>query len=414
MRYLAILALGTLVAACSTPIQLDRLKNAEAQLSVGNTVEAFNMIAEELRIGGDRRSKAVKIFQRSAVDPEKLANDFEFALDRLSSFEDAVDFAANIGLAKEVALIPSRRAAVLEDRINESVLARVVSRDLKPTFADALHKFPDIKMDADAVRAIVDNTVDHLRQSTPRAYYRRLELTEMVKYFEQNDASGELRQLALDRLPGVDFSVIELETDITSLSPEFAARRIDAMTTDFFITANRESRIASLDVAEALNDMDIFHEVKDELDAEIVVSVDELGYREYSDDQPIRTVTVGYHQADPVYAALYMPKNASFLFDVREGRATVDWAYEITLSSQDEVIASDVIRGETVRSTHECMNPRVRNVFGGFNTVYDWPNAQTKEYCNRSQSTVRPKDLRDDAIGQVARRITEMVKASDM
>lgn len=413
VRYLAILAICMMTAGCTTPIQLDRLDSAKAQLAVGNTVEAFNMISEELRIGGDRRTKAIKLFERAAVGPEKLADDFAFELDRLSTFEAAVDFVENVRLAKDVALVPSRRASALDDRINESVLTRVVSRELAPTFADALHKFPSIKANTLAVRAIVNNSIDALQQSKPRAYYRRLELTTMVEYIEQNDSSGDLRQIAIDRLTDVAFSVIELETDVTLLSPEFAAKIIDDLTTDFFITADRESRIASLDVAEALNDMDIFNEVKSEQDAEVIVSVDELEYREYSDDQPIRTVTVSYYQADPVYAALYMPKNASFLFDVREGRATVDWAYEVTVSTQEELIASDVIRGETLKSTHECLNPRVRNVFGGFNTVYDWPNQETKTYCGQSQTTVRPKDLRDDAIRQVARRITNLVNQSD-
>lgn len=77
------------------------------------------------------------------------------------------------------------------------------------------------------------------------------------------------------------------------------------------------------------------------------------------------TVTYAQYEVNLVAAALLMPRNASYMYDISATEASIDYGYVVSVEGGDAPKYENVVRGTLKSESVRCSNARIQNVFGG-------------------------------------------------
>ncbi|GIL38145.1 hypothetical protein [Roseiterribacter gracilis] len=123
----------------------------------------------------------------------------------------------------------------------------------------------------------------------------------------------------------------------------------------------------------------------------LTVKVKQLRWAERQQSERMRTLTVGYYESDPLFAALLLPKGASTMIDVREGGVELEYAFEVSASENGNQIGSELVRDTLTQNFYQCSGMRVQNVFGGISPSNGFPNQASQSFCSGGST---PTDLK--------------------
>jgi hypothetical protein len=238
-----------------------------------------------------------------------------------------------------------------------------------------------------------------LRQYEEKSFaYRNIEA--VLSYVR---ATGQEKRL-IERLPQLNIRGSELAS-IQAIAPEFATRRKAEITLDAYLDVKNADRIFADDLGSALGKSvyGVAWLSGPGKDA-VQVVVDRVRYTEKEAPQATRTVTYSYGQVDILSAALLMPKNASYQFDLRTGGAEIEYGYVVSSWRDGKKLSEGVVRGKVGGEYRKCENARVINVFGGVSAAGFMANDDMRRACS-GPTTVSIEDLR----GQVLEKITAEV-----
>jgi len=122
-----------------------------------------------------------------------------------------------------------------------------------------------------------------------------------------------------------------------------------------------------------------------------------------------RTETVTYSSTDVDFfsAALLMPKNSSYLYDIISGGASLEYGYIVTARRSKTVPVEYVIRGRLDSQYKRCLNASIQNVFGGISRAGFGANENMRIRC-AGPSSASIDDLRMQLIDKITRQIQDI------
>lgn len=131
------------------------------------------------------------------------------------------------------------------------------------------------------------------------------------------------------------------------------------------------------------------------------LNLSRLRFSEHEGSPAVRTQTVS--QLD-FATRLFIPRNASVLFDYTTTKYDLSWSMNVRDSQSKK---SKVIAGKRNAEKVECSNLRYRNVFGGEGTLDTVPPA-VQEFCSRSNS-IRFEAIREGVVQEIAKEAANFV-----
>lgn len=138
-------------------------------------------------------------------------------------------------------------------------------------------------------------------------------------------------------------------------------------------------------------------------EAKRILTLSRLRFSEREGAPAVRTQTVS--QLD-FATLLFIPRNASILFDYTATKYDLNWSMNIRDSQSRK---TKVIAGKRSAEKVECSNLRYRNVFGGEGTLDTVPPV-VQEFCSRS-NTVRFEAVREGAVREIANEVADFVRS---
>jgi hypothetical protein len=109
---------------------------------------------------------------------------------------------------------------------------------------------------------------------------------------------------------------------------------------------------------------------------------------------------------DPNFVTLlFIPKNASVLFDYVSTEYRIDYSIDVSLSSK---LARKNVRGTDTLKRTECRNIRYQNVFGGVGSINAFPNDRVQSFCTSSNGNSFDS-LRSRVLDKIATEINDSV-----
>lgn len=117
---------------------------------------------------------------------------------------------------------------------------------------------------------------------------------------------------------------------------------------------------------------------------------------------PERSQTITYAQGEVnlLSAALLMPRNASYLYEVVSGGAEIEYGYVVSAITDGKTIYDEVIRGKVGGEYRRCQNARIQNVFGGVTSAGFVANDDMQQRCS-GPSSASMEDLRNDVFSKI-------------
>lgn len=224
--------------------------------------------------------------------------------------------------------------------------------------------------------------------------------TVMGAYADTKDA--ELRALVVKHFQSPSLSREQLTAYGKDEFSETIAAEMQRRETKLRVTSESHDPFVD-ELATELPKSNEWISIDDEATRTLTLS--RLRFSEREGAPAVRTQTVS--QLD-FATLLFIPRNASVLFDYTTTKYDLNWSMNIRDSQSKK---SKVIAGKRNAEKVECSNLRYRNVFGGEGTLDTVPPV-VQEFCSRN-NTVRFEAVRESAVREIAKEAADFVRAGE-
>lgn len=219
----------------------------------------------------------------------------------------------------------------------------------------------------------------------------------MASYAETGDA--ELRSLVVRHFQSPSLRREQLNEFAKGEFAEIIGAEAERRETRLRVTSESDDPF----VDELAGELPKFNEwISIDDQASRTLSLSRLRFSEREGAPAVRTQTVS--QLD-FATLLFIPRNASVLFDYTTTKYDLNWSMSIRDSHSKK---SKVIAGKRSAEKVECSNLRYRNVFGG-EGVLDTVPPVVQEFCSRS-NLIRFEAVRESAVGEIAKQVADFVR----
>ncbi len=314
----------------------------------------------------------------------------------------------SIGTLRQSKLYTEDRVARLDAILKQGTIASVMSGEALFDLGDVagidLLQDPEIfdKLFAEAVRKAESQTSRSREQ--------------LLAFYEKADVASPYRKQVSDLVPKLQYSVADLRTGTVSrLFPDFARTRLAQMIVPMRLASDPSRRLAEEDVgarvARSLDQVTILRDGDPEKGLTVILK--ELEVTERAIPESTTTQVIDYYNVNIMAAILLLPRNASVLFDIRKGGASLDYGWEIVVKVDGRVVETQLVRDRVNAEYHECSNMRFQNVFGGVGAFNHYPNSQVESFCRSGGTRVSPSTLRERMLDRIAQTIITMKAISE-
>lgn len=244
-------------------------------------------------------------------------------------------------------------------------------------FGDVLDNFPFLKQ-SPHIDLITERTLQIL---TSKSSDNR-PVPQLMDYIGNNGGADSIlgKKVAL-LLPSMNVKKQELDS-IGKIYPAFVEKRFAQTSIRTFVQFKNADRLLSDDISSLLKKRLKGVQWVQSPDANtLTINIERIRNNESVLPERVQTVTYGFFDVNIVYASLYMPKNASYLYDIVTGGAKIEYGYEVTAFKGNKKIFDDVVRGSVGGESSSCRNQRIQNVFGGVSPADFIANDDMQRRC---------------------------------
>lgn len=412
MKIILPIALVITLAACasvpSDPAEQGRYyaEQSRQELTKGDLVNGYwDMVRAINRPGGSDHMRA------ALVDPVIRAKLIE-AIDKEATSTMGTDSAKRVSdtlekISAAKLLSPSEEQHVRQtfaDRVrtgNETgMILFMLNRDLA--------SIPPLQ-DPREMRIIYERTVDAYKSKS----FADRDMQAVVAYALSGGVDSQLANDFRGRLPQLNVRSTELD-QVALIDLEFANRRKAQLSMKAHLTVKNADRLFADDVSARLSqDIHGVTWLPELQPGAMEVVVERIRDSEKVLPVESRTVTYSYGQVDILSAALFMPKNASYQFDLKSGGAELDYGYVVSTWKNGVKLDERVLRGKLGGSFRKCENPRVINVFGGVSSAGFMANDDMKQACS-NQKDVSMDGLRSELLEKISADVLKAPEISEV
>mgnify|MGYP001324905716 CR=1 FL=1 len=325
-----------------------------------------------------------------------VAADLERRAAGLDSGTPLVSFAEEIEDARRVELIPPGLATDLHRRVSAYALQELEAGRLKFTLTDKYRQFEG--MEAYEQTLLLDNSIAVLtRDRQPHPY---LVTRTLVVGGKAGKGSAPWRKVR-DALPRMHLSRQQLEREAAHYFPEEAQAVVEART--LYLTLAGNDRLLREDVQPHLAGASswlVLTEVP--RPGGIVADLSTVQWDERPAVEKVETIRYAMSEVVALPPQWRGPAFASYAFELTSGESSLEYAVEVTLLRDGQVVESSLLRDFLRAPYAYCSAQRLENPFGGAQPVPFVANPHMEATCGSPTGPVEVQQLRADARTAIA------------
>lgn len=422
-RAIASLMFLVVISGCATTFPKDPdgqisywLDHANKSIDKSDLFNLGQQINNVLEISGGS-SRAKQFLSSNAHGLALYRKYLTQKIDGVSYFSHAEPLLVILKQVQSAKLFSDDECAAFIANLNKKVLDGNISGAIEIKLSDKLDSFPALKS-PEHRKAILDRTIRHLQETQGNRNYAARSLHEYVKqqelkgnrtstiqslleYVKQAGTSSADGKYVESMLPSLNIRGDEI-ADVAKVFPEYAKARREELFGKAVLQFKNIDRLSAEDLSQVIKQRVKGIDWVSAPDQKTTVLVVE---RVRNDEKviPERTQTITYaqHQVSLMAAALLMPRNASYMYDLISGGSEIEYGYVVTALVDGKQLTEEVVRGKVGGEYQRCQNARIQNVFGGVSPADFVANDHMASTCNGRQAT--PIDgLRRDVLDKVA------------
>lgn len=347
------------------------------------------------------RQQVRDLFTRDPKIQEMFRASFDMAIAEMSLVYQPVAIHEKLMRAKLAGVLPDEQINGLLMKLNKETLSRNLSGAIPFDLGDNVKPFPDFQAPAHQA-AMLERTIKALQVSGGSRQIRPL-----IKYVQQvGPTSTEGKRIEM-LLPSINIRRDELD-EVAKLYPAFAAARKEATMVRVQLKVKNGDRLFADDIQQMLRanlkGVDWVTELGPKV---LVLGIERVRHDERTLPERTQTITYAQHQVSLLSAALLMPRNASYLYEVISGGAEIEYGYVVDAVADGKTVYDKVIRGRVGGEYQRCQNARIQNVFGGVNPADFVANDDQQQRCSGASAASMDR-LRREVLSKVVDGVREL------
>lgn len=326
----------------------------------------------------------------------------ENLIDQLSAVYYAFDALERIETAADAGILP----ADIHRRLSERLVAKIVEGNqsgvLPFDLGDRIESFPELES-PENFTIIVNRTITNLQNTEYRQDRNRM-TESLMAYVQAIGVESEEGQRIESLLPTLNVRRGDL-TSVAAVFPEFANAWRDELSIQVHLQVENGDLLLEEDLRKAL-DLRIrgLEWVDSPGDGVVELAIEKVRHVESNIPESSQTISYARHQVNLVGGVLLMPNNSSYLYELIQGGASIEYGYVVTARGEDAIVHNEVVRGNVRQEYARCQNARIQNVFGGVTPANFVANRDMETRCNRA-SSVSMEDMRSQVYSAVAEEV---------
>ena len=395
-----ILSLSIFLSACATYPQnredqaAYHASEAAELITKGRSADAANQINDALnRPKGD--AKIRELFATHPNGPGYYRSFLENMISTVSSPGRAVEASENLSRVKSAAIFPESQVSDLFAYLSKRVTVGNTTGTVPFDLGDKIDLFPELSSPAHQ-QIIFNRSIMNLQGSGSGS--RPVEaLMEYVQRIGVDSVEGKRTESLLSTM-----NIRHGELGVVAKAfPKFAEARKEEITSRVFVQVKNGDRLLSEDLLQTLRSRVRGVEWVPSVGPKTTILVIErLRNDEKTLPERSQTITYAQHEVNTLSAALLMPRNASYLYEVVSGGAEIEYGYVVSAVADGKTIYDEVIRGKVGGEYRRCQNARIQNVFGGVSSAGFVANNHMQQRC-AGPSSASIDELRKDVFSKV-------------
>jgi hypothetical protein len=411
MRHLVLtLLLPVFLAACATPKTITEIQSEQVDALMGTAATAIargdhQALGPDIRAAVARHTGPQRVEALFAKNP-KGRDLFLTYLEKhtgpasaVGSPQDAVSMADLLKQMRGADLLKAEEAARLQQRLSDSAAEGNLSGSLPFTLLDGAafqalqtppHKAKMLQRSVAAVKA---------------RDRRSAELKAVLDYAATLQPQSPQYQDVAAALASINFRRSELDAIAPAFPDLVAEQRKRLFVTARFVMKGGD-RLLEDDIKTVLKRKLRGVEVASDGTPPVSISVERVRHEENRMPERRQTITYAQHEVNLIAAALLMPRNASYQYDVTTSGASIDYGYVVAVEGLNLPRYEKVVRGTLTSEGTQCANARIHNVFGGVTSAGFVANDDMARRCS-SGSARSLEDLRSTIFEEVVNAVAE-------
>ncbi|MBI5936976.1 MAG: hypothetical protein HY850_03930 [Betaproteobacteria bacterium] len=239
----------------------------------------------------------------------------------------------------------------------------------------------------EAQKKIFERTLDQVSDSR-----RKLAIVQsLAKYLANPERTNTEKDIAKQRLSKSTLHRAEL-SELKNVYPDLVERKLKELTAYVQVTITPPDRLTEEDIKEGIKKASANFVILAKGEAggkdTININYEKLRLEERQLPAQSQTITYAQHEVNLMMAALFMPRNASYIYEWTSGGVEIEYGYAIRATQNGKILLDDLFRGTLTKTFVNCTNPRIVNVFGGSTRADFVANDDMTSRCSGATSSV--------------------------
>lgn len=407
LRLVALIVLVLTMAGCGAPLPKkseDQATDYVASASSNFTKGAIAAANADINLALQRSTGPEKVKVLFERDPQIAKAHENYLIEVMRQAKNARDvgnFQIQLERARP-ALSPSSYASIL-DSLNELVAKANFDGSMRFTLSDDIRTLPAMKTPEQRAK-LADNTIAALQSGNSS----ELLVSDLMAYVvEIGGPSSAYGKHIASLLPTLNIRRPEVDT-VARVYPEYADQLRALTSAKVLLQVEPSDRLFREELLAVLrNRIRGIEYVDGDGPGVVRVVVERLRYTETQVPARTETVTYSQYEVNLLAAALLMPRNASYIYDITTAGAEIEYAFAVKGSHNGKVL-SDELTKDRIRSTSvSCTNARIQNVFGGTQRADFIANDDMSRRCAGGNAS-SIDGLRNDVLSRLAEQIAKL------
>lgn len=403
MKFLSagiIICMSLIVSACASypknpPEQVaHHIKRAQEAMSKGERDRAVEEISIALIIEtGNEKIKT--LFDSEPITREYYIGYLEKSASEVTTVYQAGIAYKNLTNVKNSGVLPESVVESLFAVLSETVVSGNSSGSIPFDLGDKVEDFPELQSAAHQ-KIIVSRSIKNLQDKNSKSR----PIAELMRHIEKTGVTSIESKQIESLLPTMNLRESELDS-VSTLYPKFAAARREEITARVFFDLKNGDRLLSDDLLQAFRGAVRGVQWVESAGPKVTtLTIERVQNVEKTLPETSQTITYAQHEVNIFSAALFMPRNASYLYEITSGGSEIEYGYVVTATVAGKKIHDEVIRGKVGGAYKTCRNARIQNVFGGVNPAGFTANDDMQNRCS-GPSSVKLENLRKEVFSKI-------------
>ncbi|WP_147328223.1 MULTISPECIES: hypothetical protein [unclassified Duganella] len=338
--------------------------------------------------------KVKRVFAESPATENAYLKYLQDSIFRIGTTQQAINIQSELSRAVSTHLLAERYDKALQSQLSARITSGNTDGSIPFLISPEIANISELAA-SDQMSLVYNRTLSYYRENSINR-----NMAELIKYAMRDGESSTDAKRFAENLPSLRVRSEELDL-LAPYFPNFVVERRKEITLKVHLTVKNADRLFADDIqthfSKAMRGI-IWMSVSGE--DVIELSVERVRNEERVMPDSTQTVTYSYSDVNIFSAALLMPKNASYLFDLIKGGASIDYGYVIAAQSGRIGKFESVARGKVESNYKKCQNARIQNVFGGVSRAEFVANDHMQQECNGT-SQVSIDDLRNQVMDSI-------------